>query len=529
VVNDADGHPFAGVEVTISGGAGSRALSTDKTGTAEIAGIPPGSYAVLVRPPGAPGLRSARSAEVAPGERLEVRCQVPAFDAQIAGRILDTSGQPVKGIVVEARPITFPGAVLKFESIEPPSPSQASGPDGAFQIDGLARVEHALTTRETPRYPPARAVAVAGSAEPVDITVGERRSLAVVGTVIDPDGAVVSGVQVSVLTHPAAPATTDPEGRFRVEVKYERGAVAFAAKKQGYAQGEAVVTAAEIGDQEEVEMALVIEPLGKTGELRGRIADPQGKPIAKQVVRIHSSSLNGNYQGVSGDNGEYSIREIRIAPDYQASVSPDRDWTDFAEGPFEIPEGSTRLDIVLEPLSTGRLTGKMVDPDGRPVPRLTLWVRSLTATSNVSTITGDDQGRFTLEDAPAGDLRFETRATPLISAQGIRLEAGESHEVEILVGLGAGRLDGQVTGPDGKTAVAGARLTLSWNGTRGTIQSTVYREVSSDAQGRFSFSGLSKGRGSIIASAPGYQDFRETRELTGEAEELQIPLNVAPK
>ena len=347
------------------------------------------------------------------------------------------------------------------------------------------------------------------------------------GTVADGDGSPVEGAEVSSLTHSGNRAVTDAEGRFRLELRYEKGAVALAATREGYSRGETVIPAAGAAGQDEVEAELRMERLGGAARLEGRITGPDGEGLAGQTVHIDSPSLGALQQADSGPDGAYSLGAIRPAPDYRVWLSPPRGFHDWSRSPVELAEGDNRLDIALTALETGRLSGVMVDPQGRPVARLTLWARSLSANANLVALTGDEAGRFEADDVPAGDLYLETRAAPLVSVRGLRLEPGESKEVEVPVGLGEGRLTGTVAGPGG-APVPGARITLSWSGSRGPLQTSVFREGASDASGAFRFSGLCRGRGTLTASAPRYREWRKSLDLQDGMEEW-VTLEEAPR
>jgi hypothetical protein len=154
---------------------------------------------------------------------------------------------------------------------------------------------------------------------------------------------------------------------------------------------------------------------------------------------------------------------------------------------------------------------------------MTFWLRSQAATGNWISITGDDLGRFEAEEAPRGEIVIESRAAPWISIRGIRIESRKEREVEIPIGLGRGSLAGLVTDAIFRP-IAGARLTLTWFQARSEIQSTVYREAVSDAQGRFRFTGIAPGQAAFNAAARGFRDRSVRRELTGGDEEIRIEL-----
>jgi protocatechuate 3,4-dioxygenase beta subunit len=534
-VLDSEGRPMAGAMVEVDGPGGVRSEPTAAAGVAEVAGLAAGDYQIRVRPtqPGLPALFGARPVTVAAGERFQARCTVPLLDAEITGRVLDSEGKPVAEVEIDCSPLLLPGSGAIFMADVSSAGPVKSGADGSFRIQGLARVEHVLSTRPSPGRPQARATAVAGASEPVDIVLARKRSLTITGAVRDQKGEPVAEVQVVVSSHQAQPARSGVDGRFRVGLEYERGVVALAARKEGYAEADLLVPPIDIGEREEVEVSLLLEPLGEVGELSGLITEgPGGPAVPAQTVHLHSASLNARYQARSGQDGLYLFSEVRAAADYRLWVSPERGFRDFSAAPVEVAPGVSRMDIELEPLETGRLTGTMLDATGRPLPRFTLWVRSLSASGNAPAITGDERGRFSADEVPAGEVQLETRAAPWITVRGLTIEPGQTRQAEVLLGLGSGRLDGQVLSAGGP--VARARLTLTWTGpaappaAAGALQTTVYREAASDSAGRFSFSGIGAGRAILTAGAPGFAERRESRDLSGGAEELRIELAPGP-
>ncbi len=84
-------------------------------------------------------------------------------------------------------------------------------------------------------------------------------------------------------------------------------------------------------------------------------------------------------------------------------------------------------------------------------------------------------------------------------------------------------MSGNISSTQGGPVVR-AKISLSWSLTRGSIQSQVYREVISDAQGNFNFSGLAKGNAILSARVPGFEDYSRSRSLSGGNEHLNIDL-----
>ena len=58
------------------------------------------------------------------------------------------------------------------------------------------------------------------------------------------------------------------------------------------------------------------------------------------------------------------------------TVLPKSEYQDYERESLDIARGRRDLDVVLEPLSTGQLSGRMVDSEGNPLPEFRLWLRS---------------------------------------------------------------------------------------------------------------------------------------------------------
>lgn len=528
LVSSTDGDPIARATVEVEGHAGRRTLATAADGGAELSGIASGRYAVRVCPPpfaSVPAVTS-RDIDLAAGESLEIRLEVPEPGTPISGRVLDGDGAPVEGIEIDARPSDTFASETTFTLSSPHAPAR-SGPDGAFLIERLAGADYVLLTGPTALYPRRRVQVPAGRSDGIDIFLREERTLVISGTVSSPNGAPVPRAEIESSTGHSV--TSGPDGSYRLEVQHERGAVELIARKQGYTQGRLLIAASRLDGSETLEAPVVLHPLEKAGELTGRITSvADGKPLSGEVIHLQSASSNAEYRARSGVDGAYRLVGIRPAADYRLQVNSAHSHQDFSRAPMEVRGGPQRLDIGLLPLENGDVLGRMVDPAGRPVPRLTLWVGSQAASAVAKPVTAGPDGRFEVEDVPAGMLAFGARAEPWVSIRGLRLEPGERKDVELVVGLGEGALAGTVTDKD-RIPIPNARVALRWSHARAGVESTVFHEAASDAEGRFTFSSLSAGSATLTIRAEGYRESRRRRELTGKSDEMAIELEPAPK
>jgi len=522
------GVPVSGVRIDVRDGAKAATRITGGDGRGEFANLPAGSYEVRARmpPPSSLALQSSLPLALSEGESVEISYDVPEEAEEITGRVLDSDGQPLSGIEVEARPITFPGSVAFFVTDGSRGPA-LTGPDGSFRFEGVPLLEHLLSTRETPRYSSVQTTVPAVRSEPVEIILGVRKTLVIHGTVRDGSGSPVAKALVSSPIHSGQPAEAGSDGEYLLDLAYQGGAVGLSASKEGYAHAAKLLLEGEVEGREELEVDLVLERMGTVGEVTGRVVSAaDGSPVPGQVVLLHSARLNATYQVRSGEDGSYALSEVRPAGDYRIWVNPDRSFRDYNLFPQSVEAETLRLEIVLEPLGTSRIRGRMIDPEGAPLPWLTLWIRSQAASGNSVRLAGDAEGRFGFQEVPAGDLVIESRAAPWISVRGMRVEADEDREVEITVGLGRGSLTGFVTDALSRP-VSRARLNLTWSKRRGPPQSTVYRETVSDAEGRFRFSGLARGQAVLRAAARSFSELSIRRDLSGGDEEVRIGLSPA--
>jgi len=69
---------------------------------------------------------------------------------------------------------------------------------------------------------------------------------------------------------------------------------------------------------------------------------------------------------VSGPDGRFTIPDVKIGTDYRVVVYPGKAYRDYAQQPVAVAEG-TFLDVTLESLDAGSVTGRMVDAEGTPI------------------------------------------------------------------------------------------------------------------------------------------------------------------
>jgi hypothetical protein len=309
-------------------------------------------------------------------------------------------------------------------------------------------------------------------------------------------------------------------------VSDDQTTITLTATKDGYRDARVNAQLEDLGSQESWEVNIVMEPLGARARVTGVLLDSERSPVAGETIYLHSAALNARYQASSDGSGRFSFGDVQVGSEYRLWVYPKQGFRDYALPALEIPGTGAELEVVLEPIETGSLSGVMVDSAGAPIPNFTLWLRSLKALGNSLAVTSDGGGRFEVEKVPEGDLIFETRSLPMFSVRGVQLkpEKEKESEVTILLDWGNNQLSGTVVEDEGGLPVPGAAVSLYWARSQDGVQSSSSRSGVTDAQGRFSFSELGAGEHKINVLSARHKQAQATYNAGGNAPEPVIRL-----
>lgn len=319
------------------------------------------------------------------------------------------------------------------------------------------------------------------------------------GHVVDSHGYPVAGARV--VPSGGHPVLTNADGFYRAALSLSVGAGQFLATFQATGYRETTLAWAvenRAGPLHTGDVAL--EPLGAPGELRGRLLDSRGWPVAGETVRLFSASLNHRLQAVSDAGGEFMFQRVFSATDYRAWVEPSGPWRDAGQSMLDLPGPDAWLELTLEPAGSAALRGRLVNASGAGVGPLEFQLESNTARGQVVTLAADDDGYFAAGAIPAGEFALRRRAEPFFSAEGFSADDGEILDLEVQVDLGDMALAGRVVDSWGKP-VANADLTLR----HGNAATRSLRSASTDNQGEFEFMGLDTGDRTLEVRATGYR------------------------
>jgi len=459
--------------------------------TFRIAGLAPGAWSVEVQ---AGDEGSVRREVLLPTAAPVELVLGHGGGAALLARVVDPAGASVAGAEVEVAPY---GAANRSSSAW----SGRTGIEGTAMLEDLpagAALVTALGTRDAPSET-VEVELVGGSTADVELRL--RRGGRIEGGVVDAAGDGVANAEVVVdvagTSRPIRSVRTDAGGRFVAE-GLPPGTVWVTAR---LVSGETLRSEVEI-HEDASESVRLVAPLRRPVLLVGRIR-VDGRAVAGVQVQASGADRRMNPVRTDGE-GRYALElpgpglyrlqmEVDVADRYGASREID-----------VVAAGERAEDFEL---ALGRVSGSVLDADGRPVP--SAWVHALSAPTADGTASTwgsarvDARGGYELE-LPAGEygVRVDALAKPEYApaeAEGIAVAAGAHRSGVDFTLREGGILEGVVRRADGGRA-AGAKLWAVPADDPGRSS----RELgSADANGRFRIGGVTPGGLLVLAVAPG--------------------------
>jgi protocatechuate 3,4-dioxygenase beta subunit len=361
----------------------------------------------------------------------------------------------------------------------------------------------------------------------------------ILGRVVGPNnqglaGATVIAVGFSVSTQTGRDqVTTNEQGEFAFE-DLGPGDYNVIAQLKGY-RLEKPQRGHTNGDRVVLEMA-------REASVCGTVIDPAtNAPVTSFACRLRlyygdglpSAPSDANFQQVDNPKGEFCLEGVSQAsyvveaqaPGFAPSLSPS----------FVVMAGKNVQGVTVRMVKGGGMSGRVVDPDGKPVARARItthdndwtdddFTRSLgigmpTATTPVDVRT-DAEGRFNIPNLASATYQI------IVEAQGftnhmqhdININDGSEQKLGDLTMMRGGSLSGTLFDPAGKP-LAGGRASLRAAPNSGLM---VFYDAKSGVDGKFFFANVQPGNyqlsGSRAASGEGipldvFQDIRKSTKL----------------
>ncbi len=236
----------------------------------------------------------------------------------------------------------------------------------------------------------------------------------VTGTVRDPNGQPASDVTVSSKPICEKDVKTDAEGRY--EVRWRPHDSVRDVKILARDPERNLAGLAKVKDQDQPVDVVLSPAYG----LRGRVTDPNGKPIPLATISLWASMprwrTNGAPDVFTDADGLYEISAVAAPTEgfaYRMRISAEGFGpVERRDLPFDAAE--TRQ-VEVEPLilmpADKSVSGVVVDANGAPAPGVPIFITgprgSRTAGQPERQTSSDDQGRFAVHGVCAGPLRIQ--------------------------------------------------------------------------------------------------------------------------
>jgi hypothetical protein len=234
--------------------------------------------------------------------------------------------------------------------------------------------------------------------------------------------------------------------------------------------------------------------------LSGWVGTEFGENMAGETVVLYSSFLRARYSIVTSISGEFIFTDLKPSWDYVLRVSPRGMFKRYIKSPIKLRYRQEVHNIVLEPIPLGILTGRIVDPYGRPVAGIELFIRAVEVDIWSANAKTDANGSFSVAEFPKGKFQLAINGQQLLRATGFKFDPDVAEPVKLTIDLGPYHLRGRIYDASGQT-FDGAQVFLNWalqyNGVR--IRST--RQVSANDRGEFRFTGLGPGDHELVVNA----------------------------
>ncbi len=165
------------------------------------------------------------------------------------------------------------------------------------------------------------------------------------------------------------------------------------------------------------------------GTVTGRVTESSSdsdKGIRKALVVLHRGQVTG-IGAYSDDRGNYRLEADPGA--YILTVERDGYVVSSRTPPktIVVQARQTLSDVNLELLRTGAISGRVVDPDGDPMPRVNVQLRSVRARkpSSLSAVT-DDRGVYRIFQIPPGKYYLSAIYQPPFQLRQIQMQPSDS-------------------------------------------------------------------------------------------------------
>ncbi|MCI0586809.1 MAG: carboxypeptidase-like regulatory domain-containing protein [Planctomycetes bacterium] len=420
-----------------------RSTRTGPDGTFLAGALEPGRYSVFVDPAEGRLGTALPGVEVGPGANAEmVRIVLPS-GRFLAGRVIDASGRPVAGAILEVRPDHSapirPGGFIRATG--------ESGSDGTFRLEGLGE---GILAVEASRSGLSGVVVRGVEGDRDDLVVTLPPPTGIAGRILEEGGTAPvrrftlntsltwrEGSASGLRTGPGRPFE-EPDGAFEI-LGMREGTYEVSIKADGFVPETILpvnVKAGEVRRDFEIRMRRGVRA-------RGLVWDrASNRPVEGASVSAEGPAPPGNPQGMFGTrpatslaDGSFEFDGLRAGTLTFRASKPG--FPEAKSEPVEVVDGQTLEGIVVRFPFGGVLEGVAAGAEGGPLHPAFALAEGMTPSRTSAGGATDPAGAFRLENLAPGEYTVTVTPFPL---------SGESRESAV-----ARRLRATARVEEGKT------------------------------------------------------------------------------
>lgn len=368
--------------------------------------------------------------------------------------------------------------------------------------------------------------AIAQATQPPVVT--GPRFVEVFGSVTDSIGEPVEGVLITEERY-FFTASSDSSGQYRVRLDLPRNRLpTLNFLRAGFAGKRIKLTRAQLLEKPFIELDVTLADSTDTLQLSGWVANDIG--VALEGVRIDISTLKSaaedNYYLTvfSDERGNFVLEGVPAMAHYRLSAALAPEYPVYRDDDYYLGSNPQQLQIELKSLKFVNVAGMIQNPESAPIADFEIYISNLSTGVHSRKIVSDSSGFFSLERFPLGAVSLSTRGPEFFKISGLDLTELDYANLVLIVDQGDRYLSGWVSDENG-IAVEKAMVTLDATISRGGIEFSSYRSLSTDSNGRFSFANIAHGNHRISVYANGFNKLQTTHSLPEQSDQLQITLS----
>lgn len=458
------------------------------------------SFALEARKQGLPPGRTEPLKVTAAEPLTGVRITIPQGH-EVSGRVIDSEENPIAGAVIRAEETRTDTnrIVIIGSAADRSGEGVTSDAEGRFTMRLSAGRWDVSAGGELWSRSMKNGVEVSANTEELEFIL--QPAVSVRGRVVRKGSGGIADANVSVMSRDAGQrsAITGPDGSFEIDGLTAGTSMLVVTKSDEMLREVAMVTAPD-------DDVLIEIPPGST--LSGRVIDADTKaPITPFTISVGGDRSGGGMvvraapipRSFQSEDGTFVLQNVTFDPAELTVRAPG--YVEKRVGGVEAPAGETREDIEIA-LSRGTMvSGRVSDPNGRPLSGVTIS-REESSRAVIGPPMGggtatDAEGRFEVGpfSGEAVSLRFE-KGGYRDERREVKL-SGKSASVDVRLTRGAA-LSGHVVTEAG-APVGGAQVSVRSGGD--FMDQT---SATTDSSGAFRIEGIGEGRMRVIASRTGY-------------------------